>query len=81
MNFWRADSLFRSGLYLRILGAPVTAELLEIVREADHEVTRDSQKHKLYDKISQIIVALLGTKTVGVKGDGQCMDILWLSGQ
>ena len=59
------------GLYLRILGAPVTAELLEIVREADHEVAEILKKHKLYDKISQTIVALLGINTVGVKGDGR----------
>ncbi len=59
------------GLYLRIVGVPVTAELLDIVREADHEVTEILKKHKLYNKISQTIVALLGTKTVGVKGDGR----------
>ena len=59
------------GLYLRVFGAPVTEELLEIVREADHEVTEILKKHKVYDKISQTIVALLGTKTVGVKGDGR----------
>ena len=29
------------------------------------------KKHNLYDKISQTIVALLGVKTVGVKGDGR----------
>ncbi len=59
------------GLYLRIIGTPVTAELLEIVREADAEVTRILKKHELYDKISQTIVALFGINTVGVKGDGR----------
>ncbi len=59
------------GLYLRIVGTPVTAELLEIVREADHEVTQILKKHNVYDKISQTIVALLGVNTVGVKGDGR----------
>lgn len=59
------------GLYLRVVGVPVTAELLEIVREADNEVTKILQKHKLYEKISQTVVALLGIKTVGVKGDGR----------
>ncbi|MFA5791450.1 MAG: glutamine-hydrolyzing GMP synthase [Candidatus Paceibacterota bacterium] len=59
------------GLYLRIIGVPVTLELLEIVREADYEVTKILKKHNLYDKISQTIVALLGVKTVGVKGDGR----------
>ena len=59
------------GLYLRVVGVPVTKELLEIVREADDQVRQILEKHNLYDKISQTIVALLGTKTVGVKGDGR----------
>jgi GMP synthase (glutamine-hydrolysing) len=59
------------GLYLRIVGVPVTLELLDIVREADFEVTQILKKHKLYYKISQVIVALLGVNTVGVKGDGR----------
>ncbi|OGI65514.1 hypothetical protein A3A95_03075 [Candidatus Nomurabacteria bacterium RIFCSPLOWO2_01_FULL_39_18] len=59
------------GLYLRIVGVPVTLELLDLVREADHEVTEILKKHKLYNKISQTIVALLGVNTVGVKGDGR----------
>ncbi len=59
------------GLYLRIVGVPVTEELLDIVREADYEVTEILTKHNLYSKISQTVVALLGVKTVGVKGDGR----------
>lgn len=59
------------GLYLRIVGTPVTAELLDLVREADAEVAEIIKKHGLEDKIAQTIVALLGTKTVGVKGDGR----------
>lgn len=59
------------GLYLRIVGVPVTAELLDLVREADYEVEQILKKHNIYDKISQMIVALLGVKTVGVKGDGR----------
>ena len=59
------------GLYLRIVGVKVTAELLDLVREADHEVSEILKKHKLYNKISQTIVALLGVNTVGVKGDGR----------
>ncbi len=59
------------GLYLRVVGVPVTEELLDIVREADHEVAEILKKYNLYDKIAQTIVALFGTKTVGVKGDGR----------
>jgi GMP synthase (glutamine-hydrolysing) len=59
------------GLFLRVVGTRVTSELLDIVREADDEVMKILQKNKLYDKISQTVVALMGTKTVGVKGDGR----------
>lgn len=59
------------GLYLRIIGVPVTNELLDLVRDADAEVTQILKKHNLYNKISQTIVALLGVNTVGVKGDGR----------
>ena len=59
------------GLYLRIVGVPVTIELLELVREADDEVAEILKKHGLYNKISQPIVALFGVNTVGVKGDGR----------
>ncbi len=59
------------GLYLRIIGIPVNEELLEIVREADYEVTEILKKNGVYNKIAQTIVALLGVKTVGVKGDGR----------
>ncbi|MDR3519529.1 MAG: glutamine-hydrolyzing GMP synthase [Candidatus Pacebacteria bacterium] len=59
------------GLYLRIVGVKVTEELLEIVREADYEVTQILKKHNVYKDISQTIVALLGVNTVGVKGDGR----------
>lgn len=59
------------GLYLRVVGVPVSAELLEIVREADHLVTEILKKHNVYDQIAQSIVALLGVNTVGVKGDGR----------
>lgn len=59
------------GLYLRVVGTPATEELIDLVREADHEVTEILKKHGVYDKITQTIVALLGVKTVGVKGDGR----------
>lgn len=62
------------GLYLRIIGVPVNSELLEIVREADNDVTNILKKHGVYESISQTIVALLGVKTVGVKGDGRVYE-------
>ena len=62
------------GLYLRVIGVPVTEELLELVREADDEVKQILEKHGLYNKISQTVVALLGVNTVGVKGDGRVYE-------
>ena len=59
------------GLFIRIIGMPVTIPKLAIVREADAIVTRILKKHDVYDDISQLIVALLGIKTVGIKGDGR----------
>lgn len=57
------------GLYLRVVGTPVSKENLELVREADKTVTEIIKKHKLEKEVSQLIVALLGIKSVGVKGD------------
>ena len=59
------------GLFLRIVGMPVTGEFLELVREADAEVAAILIKHGVYEKISQTVVALLGFKSVGVKGDAR----------
>lgn len=57
------------GLYLRIVGLPVSQEYLDLVREADNVVTEIIKKYNLEKEISQLIVALLGIKSVGVKGD------------
>ncbi|HEV7701939.1 MAG TPA: glutamine-hydrolyzing GMP synthase [Candidatus Paceibacterota bacterium] len=57
------------GLYLRIVGTPVSKENIELVRDADRTVTEIIKKHNLQKDISQLIVALLGINSVGVKGD------------
>jgi GMP synthase (glutamine-hydrolysing) len=59
------------GLFIRIIGMPSTLDKLAILKEADRIVADILKKHKLYDEISQLIVALIGIKTVGVKGDGR----------
>lgn len=59
------------GLYLRVIGKPATIERLEIVRWADALVTRILKKHKVYDQISQLIVAFVCVDTVGIKGDAR----------
>ncbi|MBI3305633.1 glutamine-hydrolyzing GMP synthase [Candidatus Nomurabacteria bacterium] len=57
------------GLYLRVVGTPVSKEKLDLVREADKTVTDILKKHNMDKNISQLIVALLGINSVGVKGD------------
>ncbi len=57
------------GLFIRIFGIAVTAELLELVRWADAAVKEILLRHQLYQDISQLIVAYCGTPTVCVKGD------------
>ena len=57
------------GLYLRIVGVPVSDERLNLVREADKAVTNILAKHNISKDISQLVVALLGIESVGVKGD------------
>lgn len=57
------------GLFLRVVGTPVSKENIELVREADKTVTDILKKNNLQKEISQLIVALLGVNSVGVKGD------------
>lgn len=57
------------GLFLRIVGVPVTPERLELVCQADAVVTDILRRHLLYEGISQLVVGLVGVNTVGVLGD------------
>ncbi len=57
------------GLFLRVVGTPVTKENIELVRSADKTVADIIKKHNIDKNISQLIVALLGINSVGVKGD------------
>lgn len=57
------------GLFVRIIGAPVTEHLLSIVRWADAEVRALVKTREETDIISQLIVALIAVRTTGVKGD------------
>jgi len=57
------------GLYLRVVGTPVSKEKIELVREADKTVNDILKKYDIAKDVSQVIVALLGVNSVGVKGD------------
>lgn len=57
------------GLFLRVVGTPVSKENIELVREADKAVVDILKKHGADKDISQLMVAMLGINSVGVKGD------------
>lgn len=57
------------GLFIRIVGVPVNEERLETVRWAHAKVRKIVRKTGLESEISQLVVALIGVKTVGVGGD------------
>ncbi len=59
------------GLFIRVIGAPPTLERLKIVKWADDKITAILKNEKIYNEISQLIVALICCPTVGVKGDGR----------
>ena len=59
------------GLFIRVIGTPVSAENLEMVRFADAVVKDILTQHGVYNQISQTVVVLIGTNTVGIKGDGR----------
>lgn len=59
------------GLFIRVIGEPPKRDKLEIVRWADGEVADILKKYKLYNDVSQLIVALDCHRTVGIKGDGR----------
>jgi GMP synthase (glutamine-hydrolysing) len=63
------------GLYLRIADAQVTRERLELVRQADHIVRSILRAHGLVEHISQLVIALLGCRVVGVRGDERAYDM------
>jgi len=61
------------GLAVRILGE-VTADRLEILRNADYIVIEEMKKHGWYYKIWQSFAVLLPVRSVGVMGDERTYD-------
>lgn len=59
------------GLYIRIVGIPITEETLAVVRWADAVVKKIMNESGCGQDFSQLIVALVGTPTTGVKGDSR----------
>lgn len=59
------------GLFIRVTEKPPRPDKLTIIRWADAEVARILKKHGVYQKISQLVVALVCARSVGIKGDGR----------
>lgn len=59
------------GLFVRIFGGEITQERLDTLRWADAAVTAILRDNGILPDVSQLVVALLCTPTVGVKGDGR----------
>ncbi|MDR3557908.1 MAG: glutamine-hydrolyzing GMP synthase [Candidatus Pacebacteria bacterium] len=57
------------GLFIRIKNGWPNSERLDILRWADHEVTRIVKKAGIYEDVSQLVVGLPCGLSVGVKGD------------
>lgn len=70
-SVWNRQPFPGPGLFIRVVGVPATQDKLEIVRWADARTREILCQHDLYQKISQLVVGLLGVRTVGVKGDGR----------
>lgn len=59
------------GLFVRIFGGDITKQRLELVREADSIVRGIIDETADVPPVSQLVVALDCSKTVGVKGDSR----------
>ena len=57
------------GGLIRVVGIPVSHDLLELWRWMDHTVTVILKSRGIYSEISQLVVAYLHLVTSGVKGD------------
>ena len=62
------------GLAIRIPGQAITAEKLDILREADAIYLEEIREAGLYDAIWQAFAVLLPVRTVGVMGDSRSYD-------
>lgn len=70
-SVWSRQPFPGPGLFIRVVGTPATPEALDIVRWADARTREILERHGIYKDLSQLVVAYLGVKTVGVKGDAR----------
>lgn len=60
-------------LFIRIIGGSPTQKLLRLVRWADAEVTAIFKKHRWYERISQLVVAVPHLWICGQQGDDRAV--------
>ena len=72
-SVWNRQPFPGPGLFIRVVGATPTPDLLEIVREADalvrEIVEKYKEEHKICAEVSQLVVAYMALPTTGVMGD------------
>lgn len=72
MPFAEREPFPGPGLFIRIVGLRIQEEYLNLVRWADAQVRNVIADFPgLADQFDQLVVALLGIRTVGIKGDGR----------
>lgn len=68
---WQRQPFPGPGLFLRVVGVQATPDKINIVRWADARAKEILKRRRVYNKLSQVVVAYIGANTVGVKGDGR----------
>jgi GMP synthase (glutamine-hydrolysing) len=66
---WNRQPFPGPGLYLRLVDMQITREDLGILQEADYTARQIWEKHDLMEHISQSVIAMFGTRAVGIKAD------------
>ncbi len=70
-SVWHRQPFPGPGLFLRVVGVPATPATLDMVRWADARVRDILMRRGVYEQLSQLVVAYIGVRTVGVKGDAR----------
>ena len=73
-SVWRRQPFPGPGGFLRVTGMPATQDKLATWQWAQARTDEILKRRGLYDLYSQVVVYLMGTKLVGIKGDGRTYE-------